>query len=279
MIVIGWLKGIPSSIRVDLLGRDIGVGQAWLILSPVLYVILPFTAALLLSIPRFDIRASMGYAKKYLACLGLGFLICFGAAVALGVLSSSSPVFTVILTPDHHLVQFDPYAIHIKTPAQTKELRGFILDGWPVALDDGRIIFSDRTGLFILDAAAGTNRMIYESGPGRPSAGFFWICGKQVLFFDHFRAPLNAHPSLYVVDLDSADPKSARAIPVPPRLTWARPFGTAEMDGRRFWMFIPSEPKTSVFRSGRTAGSKPSRRRAPPASARRPSSTACSSCT
>jgi hypothetical protein len=223
----------------------------WLWFFPILIAILPFAAALYLSFPKFDVRPSAGFKKRYGKVLAVALSACFAAGLITAAITYPDFIFTRFITPDHKLVEFELSGIQIRSSAGTTKIRTTVGYGWPKYAGGGRIINTDGERLFLLDTASGQNRPLYDSREGRPQIGPFWPCGEQVLFFDEQRSKTR-QLSLNIVDMDTSDVRNYRPIRLSadwmPRLILIKLFGTGRRDGRRFWLFIANQPKTPPLR-------------------------------
>ena len=224
---------------------------AWLVDMSILLGILPFAAALYFSFPKFDLRPSAAFRKRYARLLAAGLATCLAGGFLAAVLTYSDYTYMRSLTPDHKLVEFGEMGVRIRSSAGVQKIRNGYPLGWPGSATGGRIVYSDGEGLFLLDTASGRSRPLYDSREGRPRVGRAWVCGEHVLFLDG-RESRGAARNLHVVDLDSSDVREYRtvrfALDASPLLKLKRPFGTGVKEGRRFWLFVADPPRTPPLR-------------------------------
>jgi len=252
LILLGLIKHVRVlSVKRFLPELPVSVSFG-LFLNPAYFFIFIFAAAVFISFPKFDIRASAAFKKRYLVVISSALLAFFAAGLILAAITFSSPVFTSFLTPNQKLVEFSSWRIQVRSSSGTKMIPGGAVYSLPKAASRGRIVYADDKGLYVLDSAGSGSLPLYEGREGRPHVGPFWICGEQVLFVGDAARDNMTRTALHVVDLNSPDVRSYRTIAIPqdllPDITRSTPFGTGTRDGRRFWLFAPGLAKKPLFR-------------------------------
>lgn len=229
----------------------------WLTYMPILLGILPFAAALYYSFPKFDLRPSTGYKKRYGGFLAAALATCLAGGFLAATLTYPNYIFARTITPDHKLLEFGDMGFRIRSSSGIQKVRRADVLGWPGSAPGGRVIYSDGETLLLLDAASGQSRLIYDSREGGPRIGLAWICAEYVLFLGE-KGSRPASRTLHVISLEGTDARKHQSIRLSEEgaqsLRSGKPFGTGRRDGRRFWLFVSphsTKPPLRIWKDGR----------------------------
>ncbi|MGD0781611.1 MAG: hypothetical protein ABSA30_01995 [Candidatus Aminicenantales bacterium] len=154
---------------------------------------LPFIAALMAAFPKFDIRPSPAFRRRFAFVLAPAFvlsgLIVF-AAVSHSI--SASDRDSHYLTQDLHLIDYG-FLSNRATIHNGKSVRKVKLGSaglWVLYENSGFLYFMDLgDALKRLDIASGAVETLYDPGRAARMWGGFWVYGSSILFFESGARP------------------------------------------------------------------------------------------
>ena len=220
-----------------------GPGLA-LALVPVFLTAIPFGAAVLQAFPKFDLRPSGAYKRRYFGTLGIALAAGVLTTFALSFLQRPDRIqFTTFITSDLKVVEFGGPSIHIHSPAGVQRVRSSFPASWPVPLDNGLLVFLDvENRILILDPIKAETRLLHDPAMIKPLPGALWTYGDKVAFLGSQGSPRTL--SLNIVEANAIGTPAIRSIPwaagIGPGSYFPSLFGTGIRDGRRFWLFSSS---------------------------------------
>jgi hypothetical protein len=239
--------------RTDLGPYGSGVGTLIFVIQ-ILFPILPFLVALAASFPRFDVRRSAAFRKRYglafVSCLVLGALLLpIGRAVYFEVLGTRD-YKGFDLTRDLTLVEWKSLSktIHIHTDESTRKAR---LDSrmlWPYSTVGNALYFNDIQGdIWKLDLSTERSFLLRKYSSGQGAFWNFWLFDSMLAFVEKGSRPDEIQ--LVLVD-ERTNQRDRRAFIHPSfRIRSGTLIGTGLRDGARYWLWtVIDRSKKSSFR-------------------------------
>ena len=216
----------------------------------ILFPILPFIVALVASFPRFDVRRSAAFRKRYgfafVSCLVLGALLLpIGRAILATTLDKG-----FYLTNDLTLVEWKTLSktLNIHTAGSTRKAR---LDSrllWPLSNKNNALYFWDSDGDFRkLDLSTGRTDLLQRYNPSQRSFWNFSFFESTLVLIENGSRP----DEIQLVLVDERANKENRRVFIHPafRKGALTLIGTGLREGIRFWICTATDKsKKSTLR-------------------------------
>ena len=208
-----------------------------LILLLLILPVVPFLAALFLSIVRFDVRRSARFNRRYGLAFAVSLALCALAAFGGRAVADSLARKNFYLTRDLKLVEWN-YAsksVRIRGEGSSVKIR---VDSpvLPFFWDDGSSLFvQDYDGnLNRIDLSTGKTEALYHSDRKQITFWRQWTYGPTIAFFENGSRP----EEVQLVTLDKGTKKTVRYVFTHATFPTGTPtlVGTDVRDGKRFWI-------------------------------------------
>ena len=210
----------------------------------------PFVAALMAAFPKFDIRPSPAFRRRFAFVLAPAFILS-GLIVfaAVGRSISATDRDDHYLTKDLRLVEFGFLSnrVVLRDGKSARRIKLKAAGFWNPYEDGGYLYFMDLEGaLNRLDLATGQVETLYPSSPGSPGSRGYWACGGSMILFENGGRP----DTLRLVQIDPTT-KTVRRIPFThPAFakSWNILIGAGTFEGRAFWLDMVHGRRCRVLR-------------------------------
>jgi hypothetical protein len=199
--------------------------------------VIPFGAALIFAIHKFDIRPSRAFIARYLKAFAVGLGLCLAVGVGLAyVLISGREYGQVSMTSEETVLELRPYRVKIHTPEGVTRLKTdrFVYQGFESA--GGFFLADGSHNLIRLNLETGATEEVHRRLPGETGPRYLATYGGKIVFV----AAARKGASLSLVEIDGRTGERAiigirgreeNGVRGPALI-----FGTGIHDGRRYWL-------------------------------------------
>ena len=210
-----------------------------LLLLLLILPVVPFLAALFLSIARFDVRRSARFNRRYGLAFAASLALCALAAVGGRTVADSLARKNFYLTQDLKLVEWNYASQSVRIRGEGSSVKTRVDSPvLPFFWDDGSSLFvQDYEGnLDGIDLSTGKIENLYHSDGKRITFWRQWTYGPTIAFLEP-----GSHPDeVKLVTLDKGTNKTARYVFTHAAFPTGTPslVGTDVRDGKRFWICL-----------------------------------------
>ncbi len=210
----------------------------------------PFLAALAAAFPKFDIRPSPAFRRRFVFVLAPALVLSIAASFALVDRSlEDRGGLEYYLTKDLRLVEFGFLSnrVVLRDGKSARRIKLKAAGFWNPYEDGDNLYFMDLEGaLNRLDLATGQVEILYPSSPGSPGSRGYWACGASLILFENGGRP----DALRLVQIDPTT-KTVRRIPFThPAFakSWNIMIGAGTFEGRAFWLDMVHGRRCRILR-------------------------------
>ena len=198
----------------------------------------PFIAALIAAFPKFDIRPSPAFRRRFALVLAPALILSSVVAfAAVGRSISASDTRDHYLTQDLRLIEYGFLSnrVTIRDGRSIRHVKLGSAGVWDLHEEGGSLYFQDlQSALIRLDIVSGAVETLYVPGRSTGSWSGFWVYGSSFVFFESGARP----DEVQLVRLDPPDKKATRVTYTHEafRKSMKTLIGTNVYGGRRFWI-------------------------------------------